>query len=152
MSSLVIAADASPNERVPLVSSTTVAPGTYLLVARFNDIGTEDDTVDLWLNPLLGASGELAAPDLTFNQATPAGTNKSFLVTTNGAWSVSGIVIDAGGFSQDGVGSVGVDEIRFGTSFADVTPISAVPEPMSVALLLIGFTAVAGWRVRRRRR
>jgi hypothetical protein len=44
-----------------------------------------------------------------------------------------------------------VDELRFGTSYGDVTPQQAVPEPGSFALALgLGIVAMIGWRRRGR--
>ncbi len=52
------------------------------------------------------------------------------------------------GLSIYSTGAFSIDEVRVGTTFADVTPLAVVatPAPSSLALLGLGTAALAGWR------
>lgn len=94
-----------------------------MIVARFAFTpGTSNVELTLWVNPTPG----LAAPDsagATANIAKPFGSNGTFSIAGR-AWSF--------------------DELRFGGSYADVTP---VPEPAALALVGLAVPAL----LRRRR-
>jgi len=92
--------------------------------------------VTLWVNPILG--NEIAS-----------GTGTTGTVDNNSTWTgistpvytqaqVSGSIVDPGNYMAD---------VRVGTTFADVTPFAAIPEPASLALLGLGALAF----LRRRR-
>lgn len=122
----------------PVVTSTnTYGAGTYFVVARFENGGTTNDSISLWINPNLSAFG---APDVVLNAAS-AGTDTNFYVSGNAGYRIQGLVLD---FKSDGTsaGSTSVDEIRIGTTITDV-----IPEPSST-LLLIAAAGLLG--VRRR--
>lgn len=58
----------------------------------------------------------------------------------------------SGGLQSIGLNSEGgylLDEIRLGTTFADVTPVSPVPEPSTALLTLCGLTTMVLWRRRK---
>ena len=104
----------------------TADNNTNLFVVKFNFSNTgSGDSLSVWRNPTLGgaeptADATLSGFDLTFDRTTIA---------------------------RFGNGTTNLDELRFGTSFADVTPI---PEPSSA--LLIFLASVLGVASRRRRR
>ncbi len=125
------------------VSTASYSPGTYFLVAKFSDVDTENDNIEIWVNPTLGAAGEMATPDYVYDDPAVSSSGHNFAVFDNGSWRVQGIVLDSG---DDANGTTGFDEIRFGESFADVTPF--VPEPSSTLLLTI--SAISLLSIRRR--
>jgi len=108
-------------------SSVEAAVGeTVLLVLRAQFLAG-NDVFDLFVNPVPGAAVPLAA-DATVTGFDLVGTD-TVTINNAGAWTI--------------------DEIRFGATFADVTPL-AVPAP-PVALLLAG-GLIAGVLVRTRGR
>ncbi|MDA8376383.1 MAG: PEP-CTERM sorting domain-containing protein [Planctomycetia bacterium] len=102
-----------------VLGTAASANTTYLLV--FEDIANATsggpDTLNLWVNPTAGAANPPATPDVSNTYSTsPIGA-------------ISGIdLANGGGFSYD--------EVRIGTTYADVTP--AVPEPATLGLVAIG--------------
>jgi hypothetical protein len=126
----VNAAAAAPSWSGPLnVGDTLFLVGSYESVA-----GTQNDVARLWINP----------DPSTFNGTEPAAT----LVDNS-----TGTGTDIGVFSmilrQGPAPHMTIDELRVGTSWADVTP---VPEPGTLTLLGTGLAAAAGCRRRRCRR
>ena len=108
---------------------------TYLLVVGYTFNGTGNE-YDLWLNPTsLGGSAPAASISLT------TGTDMS---------SLSYFFVQ----QRNNVSNFGsafyMDELRIGTSWADVTPAVDVPEPTSFALAGLGGLALV--LVRRMRR
>jgi hypothetical protein len=108
-----------------------------LLVMRIDlNAAPNSDAVYFYENPLL--SGE-------------PGTGTALLTLTGlNLFPLSGSLFDV-----DGNGLLRFDEVRLGTTFADVAPIccddcNPVPEPSTIGLGLIGGLALA-WRMRRRR-
>lgn len=108
---------------------------TYFLVAKFTLLGTNLDTVDLFINPTPGST-------------EPAiGSRAANLVNINFP-GLDRFTVGADHF-DDAFGNEArwtVDEIRMGTSYADV----AMPEPGALALVFAGGAAVAMRRFRRR--
>ena len=110
-------------------NSTVIAPGTTtgalstnasLVVLRYTYVaGITNDEVALWLNPSAAsfeaAEGLLPAPDL----AITAGID---ITTIIGAYCVQGQIGGAGAVYGSGSGVYGMDELRVGTTWADVTP------------------------------
>ena len=111
------------------LSSVVVSPNqTYLLVASIDwNAGETPETIRLFVEPEIGGLPPLpasAAAATSRNISTDAGTNR---LTWMG---VASLVPE---------GSVAYDEIRIGTTFADVTP---VPEPSVLVLAALGLGLV----------
>ena len=123
-------------------SSFVWAPGdfttsdTIFIVAsyNFNTGTTTDDICQLWVNPNSSTFGGAAAPGgSVFSSAgTDLARVASFvLYDRNAAEPAAGLI----------------DDLRFGLSWADVTP-SSVPEPSAVTLATLG--AIGLWLRRRK--
>jgi len=113
---------------VPSVHTTVPLDTQAFLLARLDFIGAGTDKMYLWVNPDLsqgepdiGTAAASITDDLTFNR----------LRMTVGGSQNSGATLAAQGL---------FDEIRIGDTFADVT---AVPEPASMSLLLLGLISLA---------
>ncbi len=113
-------------------SSTAVYEGTsrslgitYFIVAKytFNTATTTDDVIDLWVNPALGGTETPA----TIANITGASTD---------ATSISAVYLRQG--SAANAPTQQVDAILVGTTWADVTPGSAVPT-LSISSPLAAF-------------
>jgi hypothetical protein len=106
-------------------------------VGRFDLNGT-DSTFHLWVtsNP---TSLTLGGPDLALNTANAVLTN---LNASTVRFRHFTITADTGT-----VGAATFDEIRFGETFADVSPVP-IPEPSTYALLAAGLGALV-WLRRR---
>jgi hypothetical protein len=111
-------------------TNTTMASNTiprrdttvFLVVkAQFGN-GTNNDTFSLYVNPTPG-------------DAEPAKADASLAFVLGQAPS---IVLDATYAPQAGVTQWQFDEIRIGTTFADVTPKAPAPEPGSLVLAFVG--------------
>ena len=113
--------------------------GLNLVVLKFNYI-TGEDTVDVFVNPTWD--------DLVSNTFRGQLTDGNFAFDRFGLSNFNQVV----GGPNPTEGTTGfADEIRVGTTLADVVlapAISAVPEPSTLALLLVaGFVAMlSGWR------
>lgn len=121
-------------------SSGTYGFGTtYLLVGKIEDASNwagSNDRVSLWLNPVDGVEGNNAAlltAEVGFNGLFPTNSN------------ISQFALQAG--TQSAGNTVQFDELRIGTTFADV--VTVVPEP-SIYALFAGFLALGGVMLRRR--
>jgi len=100
--------------------------GVNLFVLKLQFVAGVGDVVSLFLNPTVGAA-----------EGTPTAS-----ITTTGDLAFNNANWYAG--YNPGMGKL--DEIRFGTTFADVTP---VPEPSTYAMLLLGAGALILFRRRR---
>lgn len=100
---------------------------TYFLVAKFDVTAT---TLDFWFNPTPGGTLGAATVSLTSAQLPTAGLGFSYIALLGG---------NSGGATYD--------EIRLGTTYADVAPI---PEPSTLALALLGGLGAMGM-IRRRK-
>nr|MDA3873609.1 hypothetical protein [Kiritimatiellia bacterium] len=120
------------------VTGSIYGPGTYLLVARAAETTGDGDTLDIWVNPLLG-------DEVGSGAATLSLSGGGFYVDLASTWSIDGFVVDS-----QGTGSITFDEIRVGESFADVTP--AIPEPSTLVLSLVSLITLGGARLLRRGR
>lgn len=118
------------------LSNVIFNPGeVYFVVARIDwNAGNAGEGVSLYINPPTGAIEPLITESAAFttavNIASGAGTNRILSVGMN-----------AGDTGQEWI----FDEIRLGTTFADVAP---VPEPAILALCLVG--AVGIWLRKRK--
>lgn len=119
----------SRNTTTPAASTTSALSlnETYFVVFAYKwNSGTGNDQVALWLNPTPGSS-------------EPA----PIISTTTGGGDVSALAAFFLAVPGSSTGSTNwVDEIRVGLSWADVTP-AVIPEPMTVALGVVGGMAVA---------
>lgn len=125
-------------------TSDLVAGQTYLAVVRYTSgpaAGT-GGLSELWINPSALSFG-------ADEGSVPAANGSHAGHLVNGAGDhVDTLLIGAGigtGFDPN---VINIDEIRVGTTWANVTSV-AVPEPMTIGLL--GIAAVVGLRVCRRR-
>lgn len=90
------------------------ATGLYLVVSELN---MDTEVMTMWVNPT----------NLNNVSGTAAGTMTG---TATGTWEdMTSFVFSLGG-EEEGL----IDEIRLGTTLADVTPFTAVPEPSSALL------------------
>ena len=95
-------------------SPVPAAGSTYLLVMEDIVNSSGPDTLNLWVNPTAGAASPPVTPDATVGLTVG---------------SITGIqLVTSGNYS--------FDEVRIGTTYADVTP--AVPEPATLGLVAIG--------------
>lgn len=101
-----------------------------LVVARYNTNGANPDSMDIWINPASASFGAGAPPAPTFS-STAGGD-------ITAAWNT--FVIDPPNASVQGY----FDELRVGTTWADVTP---VPEP-TAAMAATALGGVLLWRRR----
>jgi len=103
---------------------------------------TTDDYTHLWINPSASDFGAAAAPGFTLANNLGSDLTQN---TTN-APIMSFVLMQRGTGNQPN--EIIVDELRVGTSWAEVTP---VPEPSVAALVGLGVIALAGGcRLRRR--
>jgi hypothetical protein len=119
-----------------LDAASIAAPGddlTHLFVAKF-ELGPGNDIVTAWFDPALGQSDE---PSYT------PGTNGASLSTAN--ISFNGLEAITTCISPFALSTLEIDEIRFGTTWASVTP---VPEPGGVVLALFAALGACPWRLR----
>lgn len=92
-----------------LISSIDAAPNTtYLVVVRYQFAEAGDEQVDVWINPAIGGEAPTGPGDISYTTELVGWDN--FNTRVEGATAV-------------------FDEIRVGTSFADVTPVEQDPPP-----------------------
>ena len=115
-----------------IASSSVVATAgeTVFLVLRAQ-FSAGNDVLSLSVNPLPGGAQPLLA-DAQMSNVNMALTN-SLYINNSGGWTI--------------------DEIRIGSSFADVAPLQAspVPEPAMPTMMLLGLTAITFVRLRSQR-
>jgi hypothetical protein len=101
------------------VASVSVGSGTHLVVVRYTFTGTSSDQVDLWVDPASSTYGAATAP--ASSGSASGGSNPSS-IPYFGLYT-----------SSDHAGNpyLYVDEVRIGTSWADVTPGTPPPPPPS---------------------
>ncbi len=118
------------------VNATYQPSGVLATTEAFLLVNISGGVASLWVNP-----------DLSLGEAGLGAANASIAMSETFT-SFDNIRLFGGGLNattSNGYGEGLFDEIRIGTSFADVAPI---PEPNSMALLAVG---LAGWMVNRRR-
>lgn len=122
----------------PGVTVTSDTP--HLLVAKLTNDGFASDQIDLYLDPILGSEAA----------NTPIATLDAgdFYVAGNGSWGVGDLLFN--NIIDTPASSIIMDEVRIGTTFADVTP--AIPEPATLTLALVGLFTALGLERRSRAR
>ncbi|MFK7912260.1 MAG: PEP-CTERM sorting domain-containing protein [Akkermansiaceae bacterium] len=103
-----------------------ITDGTHLVVGKitWGEFGVVDDTLELFLPDTdLNMGSAVSTTSHDFDQLGTVDPDDAF-----------DVISFAGGHRDNAVPEV--DEIRFGATYADVTP--AVPEPSSMALLALG--------------
>ena len=118
-------------------TSTVSFAQITLAVLRIDHKAGNDDAY-LFLNPTLGIEPSLSS-------AAAFSTNAFDFSFDNVRPFAGGV--DTG--NRRPYAELVVDEIRFGTTYADVTPFVGVPEPSVIALSVAG-VALFGWRRKRR--
>lgn len=116
-----------------LATLATFNGGTHLVVMKFEFAPGGADVVSVYFDPATGI--EPALPDAQISVAA-----SDLIITHQGAFS---------NFTFSGGGHVPgmIDEIRWGDTYADVTPI---PEPTTLSLLGLGLLALQRSAARRR--
>ena len=112
------------------VNDVIFVVGSY----TFNTGTTTDDVSKLWINPSSSSfGGSEPAGALTSTAGTDLGSIPSFVLFERSTAEPAGII---------------ADELRFGTSYADVTP---VPEPASSFCIGLGVLGLVAWQYLRKR-
>lgn len=107
----------------PTSTGVTVTPGsTYLLVGKISFNPTGSSNLSLWVNPTNGDEAFEGAADATYLHNLAGGS--AFTAFDHFQ-----------GYQSSGTYNLTMDEIRLGTSWADVTPGLPVPEPTMLSLL-----------------
>jgi hypothetical protein len=115
---------------------------TYLIVGRYTVVsGSDNDPFDIWINPSPATLGvpEASVPTPTLSITT--GPDQTWLY---GFYFTS----KAGTTAWQGGAQFVVDDLRLGTTWADVTPV--VPEPTTVLLSMLGGFGLLLLRLRRK--
>jgi hypothetical protein len=124
--------------------SADLTPGTtYFVVVGFTEGATAGSggLSSIWINPNSSTFGAVSAP-------TADGSTAGTYSATAGNDHTSSLIIGAGIAAGADPNQTLVDEIRVGTTWADVT---TVPEPATATLLGLGlFGLVCSYRARRR--
>ncbi len=112
---------------------------TVFVVAAYEFVaGANNDVARMWINPNVSTFGDALPPSATLT-SSPGGT-----VADSFASLVS---FNLRNVNTVGAPTVQFDELRVGTTWADVT---MVPEPTAAVLLGFGMLLIAGWRRSRR--
>ena len=112
---------------------TVFVVGSYEFVA-----GTFNDVARMWINPNSADFGAASPPSATLTSVPGGSAAELTSVLTFNLRNVNSV----------GLPTLQFDELRVGTTWADVTP---VPEPAATGLLGLGMLAVVGWyRLRKR--
>lgn len=126
-------ANATFGSDIPLTDAVFVVAAVEIVE------GTSNDIARLWINPDVSTFGDASAPT-----ATLEGQN------VGGDASINSFILYQRG-TNNGLAVLGswVDEVKIGTTWADVTP---VPEPASLGLIGLGMAGLLRRQQRRRRR
>lgn len=144
------AAQATYDTTVLSLGSTYFVVGRYTINGTVNLGGgspTTDDTAQIWINPTSLGGVEPGGALVAVNNRADIPTN-----VTDGNRTVQSFYLRQSQSAastlatNSAVTSLVIDELRIGTTYADVTP---VPEPGGVVLAMLGAAGIAA--VRRRR-
>lgn len=141
---LGIRASTTPNGVGNTYWSADLTPGTtYLVVVQFTEGATAGSggLSSIWINPSSAFFGAVSAP-------APDGSTIGTFSATPANDHASSLIIGAGIAAGADPNQTLVDEIRVGTSWADVT---SVPEPSTLALAGFGLLGLL-FRLRARQR
>lgn len=121
---------------INLPTEYALGESIFIVASYTRGVNSAASSSSFWINPDSADFGTLPPPSVTMTDVTTARDIQSVIVIT-------------GTGSSSNPTSWSIDELRVGTTWADVTP-ALVPEPSSVALLG-GFGALAAVALRRRR-
>lgn len=127
-----------------VVSQVPLTNLVFLLVRidHVPGVNPGNDTAYIWINPSsLVTEPLISTADITISASQFGSSDRDYnfdrIRLFGGSWN-----------STVGYGSIQVDEIRIGTTFADVTPL--VPEPSAVVLSVLGGLGLLVLRLRRK--
>lgn len=103
-------------------SPVAAAAGTTVFLVLRAEFGALEDKFSLYVNPTPGGTEPLT-PDAYKSGFDSVGTIERLYINNAGGWTT--------------------DEIRIGATWAEVTPLSAVPEPATLGLLAAGLPGLA---------
>lgn len=114
-------------------ATASVGSGTHFVVLRYTFTGTSSDTVDFWVDPSSASFGMASSPAVS---GSTSGGNNVASIPYFGLYAASGTGP-----------SIYLDEVRLGTTWAEVTPPSGVvvpPQPVGQPRFTETFVAPTG--------
>jgi hypothetical protein len=115
-------------------SSVSIGGGTHLIVVRYTFTGTENDQVDLWVDPPASTYAANTAPASSGNASS--GNNVASIPYF-------------GMYASSGSGpSLYIDEIRIAHNWADVTPINGPIAPPNQPVVTHAWMTTGGFAMR----
>ncbi len=116
---------------------------TYLALWKFTNLGTalsggNPGNANLWIMTQSGYDAWVTAGAIE-SQLTSNSTATATATATSGTYNLNGIFavnVNSGNYANNSIGLT-LDELRVGTALADVTTGSSIPEPATLALMLL---------------